>query len=110
MENKKFIFVGHVASFGELALRNGDAFDADPEVVREKGLPAVPADMLHVGYTVIEAGIALVNFHLAKDIAETPIIPDPSLPQIIPVPVPHPHLSNAAVGEGLVSESNQEKE
>lgn len=96
MQNQKFIFGGDQASFGELALRNGDVFEADPDFIRGQQFPAVPADMLHVGYTQVEFGVAMVNFHC--------------MPEVIHVPVPHPHLSNAAVGEGLVSESNQEKE
>lgn len=95
MEDQKFIFVGDKASFGSLALSYGDPFDADPDFIRGQQFPAVPADMLHVGYTEVEAGIALVNFH--------------STPEVVSVPVPH-SVPSTAIGEGLVSESTQEKE
>lgn len=96
MQNpQQFIFVGQSGSIGATPLVYGDAFDADPDFIRGQKFPAVPADMLHVGYTQIEAGMALVNFH--------------SAPEVIHVPVPHSVLSNAAVGEGLVSENQENK-
>jgi hypothetical protein len=65
MPDQKFIFIGQHGSIGPLPLEYGTPFDADPDFVRAQGFPAVPADMLHVGYTQIEAGMALVQFHAA---------------------------------------------
>lgn len=41
MADQKFIFTGHRGSIGDIALKNGDSFDADPDWVRDQGFPAV---------------------------------------------------------------------